>query len=334
MKAAWIALTPLLLALLSAPPSAAKVLPEPTHNETESVRAEFLDTPGFMNRWRVMLALDTKHLYGLTDADTADLRLAVFPGDLAANEARMIDTRRAGKPLASDRHERVVSETLRAIAASGDGTREIPFTTFSEVEAMRYVALTGHVPVATALVVTQPGEPLLAVWFKDDADAQPWYFSLKSVYRRVLREYAHRSPTTRLSGWHFLIHMAERGSPAALVGRAATNLRDNNHSRTREISEWLRTAARADNALAIVLLGDMDRNQTARSPAQHRECLENALAQYAHASDLGYVPAMRRIEEVEAELAALASPVLEVAGNAMAPSAMAPSAMALLGLPE
>jgi hypothetical protein len=320
MKAAWIALTTLLVAL----PSAAKVLPEPTHNETESVRAEFLDTPGFMNRWRVMLALDTRHLYGLTDTDTPDLRLAVFPGDLAGNEARMVDTRQAGNPLAADRHERVVSETLRAITASGDGTREVPFTTFSEVEAMRYMALTGHIPVATALVVTQRGEPLLAVWFKDDADAQPWYFSLKSVYRRVLREYAHRSPTGRLSGWHFLIHMAERGSPAALVGRAATNLRDNNHSRTREITEWLRTAARADNALAIVLLGDMERNQEPQSPAQHRECLEKALLQYAHASQLGYVPAMQRIQEVEAELAALASPVLEVAVNTMAPSAMAP----------
>ena len=313
MKAAWIALTTLLLAL----PCAAKVLPEQTQSETESVRAEFLDTPGFTNRWRAMLALDSRHLYGLADNDAADLRLDVFSGDLAGNEARMLEAQQAGQPLASDRHEGVVGETLRAIAASGDGTRETPFTTLSEVEAMRYMALTGHEPVATALVVTQSGEPLLAVWFKDDAAAEPWYFSLKSVYRRVLREFAYRSPTSHLSGWSFLIHMAEKGSPAALVGRAATNLRDNNHSRSREITEWLRTAARASNALAIVLLGDIERKAAESEPAQRRECLEKALVHYAKASDLGYVPAIHRIEEVEAELATSATPVMSVAGTAM-----------------
>ncbi|MEJ2133405.1 MAG: hypothetical protein P8Y95_17665, partial [Gammaproteobacteria bacterium] len=109
-------------------PSAAKVLPEPTHNETENVRAEFLDAPGFLHRWREMLELDKRHLYGLADNDATDLRLDVFPGDLAGNEARQAERLQAGEVVSADEHERVISETLRVIEVSGDGSRDTPFT--------------------------------------------------------------------------------------------------------------------------------------------------------------------------------------------------------------
>ena len=311
MKAACITL--LILPLLTVT-TTAKVLSEPTVNDVEDSRNEFLEAPGFMNRWRAMLALDRSHLYRLAKPDAADRRLQVFAADLAANEAQMVQAKRAGDLISSDGHERVVSETLRTIGASGDGSRETPFATLSEVEAMRYVALTGHTPVATALVVTRLGEPLLATWYKDDDSGRPWYFSLKSTYRSVCRESAYASPTTDLTGYGFLIDMAESGSPAALVGRAATTLAANETARNDEIAEWLHTAARASNALAILLLGDLERKQAPdNEPSGHRRKLENALAHYAHASDLGYVLAAARAQEVKAELAALRAPIMEVA---------------------
>ncbi|MEE9254879.1 MAG: hypothetical protein V3U43_08085 [Pseudomonadales bacterium] len=314
MKAAWIAL--LVLPLLTVT-TTAKVLPEPAINDVEDSRNEFLDAPGFMHRWRAMLALDRRHLYRLAETDTTDQRLRIFAADLAANEAQMVRARQAGNLISSDGHERVVSETLRTISASGDGSRETPFASLSEVEAMRYMALTGRTTVATALVVTRLGDPLLAVWSKDDAAGQPWYFSLKSVYRRMRRAFAYTSPNRNVTGYHFLVHMAEKGSPAALVGRAATILAADEPERSGEITEWLHTAARASNALAIVLLGDMERKQAPDSePSRHREQLAKALAHYAQASDLGYGPAAQRAQEVKAELAALTTPAMEVAVSA------------------
>lgn len=317
MKAAWIALMVLPLLAVTA---SAKVLPAQSaqkdaqeNNQVANLRSQFLDAPGFMQRWRTMLTLERQHLYGLDKPEAEDLRLKVFPADLLANESEMARAQRVGDLIGSDGHERVVSETLRLIGASGDGSRETPYAALSETEAMRYMALTGHIPVATALVVTRLEDPLLAVWFKDDASGQPWYFSLKSVFRRLRRDFAFTDPMVDVTGYQFLVHMAERGSPAALVGRAATILAANEPKRTAEIVEWLHTAERAHNALALLLLGDIDRKRAGDAdPSHQREQLAKALAHYAQASDLGFVPAAKRIQEVKSELAGLA-PTFDVA---------------------
>ena len=251
---------------------------EPT--DPAALRRAFLARADFDERLSVLMGLEAQVLATL---DERPLRLGavgsaildLYYGSLAGHRALALFYEHVESPEQAAYHERWIEAIRADIEASGDGTLTAPRKVLFVNQARAYLAVEELTMVGSAYEQTEMHPLVLSAAARpENGRMRHMHFDLSDTYQAyegailadestllpVLgREQTCRSPGVGLceginaSAFVHLLAAGQDSAAQVLIGRALARRGD----RLEDAADWLLQAARSENALANLFLGEL-----------------------------------------------------------------------------
>ena len=285
----------------SVPPADAAGADRPTAATAAGLRQAFLDGDELADQLRKLADLE---LQALRLAEDEPLKLGaigtaildICRGSLTGHYALRRFYEHLDSPDVADSHAAWMEAIGAHMAGGADGTPGNPYSTLTPVEAQIFVIAESLSPVGS---IYQSSEPesfyMLVVGRPEQGPLQQFHFNLDALYRTTVTSLsdrtAGRAPHFEFTPLTLMGILARSGDASAQAAVGAMLMARKQYD---DAVGWLRTASRAGNVIANVMLARIfwENSLTAETEDDRRQALDQVMENYLHAIALGSTDAM------------------------------------------